>query len=136
MPVFLDTNILLYSISTAADETAKREQAMLLLERDGCVLSVQVLQEFYVQATRSSRADALTHATAAGLIRTWLRFKVQENSTAVLQDALEIKRATRFSFWDCNIVAAAAAAGCRELYSEDLTDGREIAGVRIINPFR
>ena len=136
MSVFLDTNILLYSISTDRGDAAKREQAILLLQRDDCMLSVQVLQEFYVQATRSSRSDALAHATAVGLIRTWLRFKVQENSTAVLQDALEIKRATGFSFWDCNIVAAASAAGCRELYSEDLSHGREITGIRIINPFR
>ena len=69
MAAFLDTNILLYSISSAADEAAKRHRALALLDRDDCVISVQVLQEFYVQATRSSRSDPLSHNLAAGLIR-------------------------------------------------------------------
>ena len=136
MSVFLDTNILLYSISSAAGESAKREQALLLLDRSDCVLSVQVLQEFYVQATRASRPGAQSHATAADFIRTLMRFPVQDNTLALFQDALEIKAVSGFSFWDCSIIAAARAQNCRELMTEDLADGREIAGVRIVNPFR
>ena len=64
---FFDTNILLYSISRAEDEAVKRERAVALLDKDGGALSVQVLQEFYVQATRVTRADALPHGIAAGL---------------------------------------------------------------------
>ncbi|WP_218578459.1 PIN domain-containing protein [Vineibacter terrae] len=85
MPVFLDTNILIYSISTAADESGKRDKALTLLDRDDCILSVQVLQEFYVQATRASRPDRLSQEVAAGLIRTWLRFRIQDTTVAVLQ---------------------------------------------------
>lgn len=136
MPVFLDTNVLLYSISTAPDEASKRERAIALLDRDDCALSVQVLQEFYVQATRASRMDPLSHEIAAGLIRTWLRFPVQENTAALLELALELKAARRFSFWDCAIIAAARALGCTELYSEDLSHGQRIDGVTILNPFR
>ena len=134
--IFLDTNILLYSVSTAADEGTKREQAIALVNRDDCGLSVQVLQEFYAQATRASRPDPLPHDIAAGLIRTWLRFAVQENTVAVLQGALEIKASHRFSFWDSAIIAAARALGCRELYSEDFSHGQEVEGIRIVNPFR
>ena len=134
--IFLDTNILLYSVSTAADEGTKREQAIALVNRDDCGLSVQVLQEFYAQATRASRPDPLPHDIAAGLIRTWLRFVVQENTVAVLQGALEIKASHRFSFWDSAIIAAARALGCRELYSEDFSHGQEVEGIRIVNPFR
>jgi hypothetical protein len=54
-------------------------------------LLVQVLQEFYVQATRPTRRDALPHDIAAGLIRTWLRFKVQETSVSIMTGALDIK---------------------------------------------
>jgi len=133
---FLDTNVLLYSISNAADETKKRDRALDLLDRDDCVLSVQVLQEFYVQATRASRPDPLPHDIAVGLIRTWLRFQIQENTVAILKAALEMKELHQLSFWDSAIVAAARAAGCRELYSEDLSHGRTIDGVTIINPFR
>lgn len=136
MGPFLDTNVLLYSISDAADETKKRDRALDLLDHDDCVLSVQVLQEFYVQATRASRPDPLPHDIAVGLIRTWLRFQIQENTVAILKAALEMKQLHQLSFWDSAIVAAARAAGCRELYSEDLSHGRTIDGVTIINPFR
>src|SRR5687768_16222161 len=109
MPVFLDTNILLYSIGSAADESAKREQALLLMDRNDCALSVQVLQEFYVQATRASRPGAVSHATAADFIRTVMRFPVQDNTLALFQEALEIKALSGFSLWDCSIIAAARA---------------------------
>ena len=133
---FLDTNVLLYSISRAADEEPKRERAIALLEQDDCGLSVQVLQEFYVQATRAARPDALPHDMAAGLIEAWRRFPVQDNTIAVMRGALEIRAAHGFSYWDSAIIAAARALGCRELYTEDMSHGREIEGVAIINPFR
>jgi predicted nucleic acid-binding protein len=133
---FLDTNILLYSISTAADESTKRAIAVALIEQDTCALSVQVLQEFYVQATRKSRTAPLAHDLAVAFIEKWLRFPVQENTLAVLSLALEIKAAYGFSFWDSSIVAAAKFLDCDVLYSEDLTDGQKIGGLTIINPFR
>jgi predicted nucleic acid-binding protein len=133
---FLDTNILLYSISRDRAEAAKRERAVALLDRDDVAVSVQVLGEFYVQATRPTRRDALPHDLAAGLITAWLRFPVQEITRAVLLDALEIKATHGFSYWDSAIIAAASALGCRELYTEDLTHGREIQGVRIVDPFK
>jgi predicted nucleic acid-binding protein len=133
---FLDTNILLYSISRDPAEKAKRERAVALLEEDDGALSVQVLQEFYVQATRPTRPDPLPHDIAAGLITTWTRFSVQEITLSILISALEIKAAHGFSYWDSAVVAAARALGCRTLYSEDLSHGREVEGITIINPFR
>ena len=70
---FLDTNTVLYSISRDPSEASKRERAINLLERDDGALSVQVLQEFYVQATRPTRPDPLPHDITAGVIATWLR---------------------------------------------------------------
>jgi predicted nucleic acid-binding protein len=133
---FLDTNILLYSISRDPAEAVKRERAIALLDREDGALSVQVLQEFYVQATRSSRADRLSHELAAGLIATWVRFPVQETTLSFVTEALAVKAAHGFSYWDSAIIAAARALGCRELYTEDMTHGRQIEGVMIINPFR
>ncbi|MFL4983306.1 MAG: PIN domain-containing protein [Xanthobacteraceae bacterium] len=135
-PRFLDTNILLYSISRDPAETAKRERAIMLTEADDNAVSVQVLQEFYVQATRPTRSDALPHDIAIGLIRTWLRFKVQEITVPIMLSALAIKEKYGLSYWDAAIVAAALALGCRELYTEDMTHGRELEGTTIINPFR
>ena len=134
---FLDTNVLLYSISRDAQEARKREQAITLLDGDGAAgLSVQVLQEFYVQATRTTRRDALPHLIAASLIRTWMRFEVQDITISLLTLALEIKAHHELSYWDSAVVAAARMLGCGVLYSEDMTHGREIEGVLIANPFR
>ena len=135
-PRFLDTNILLYSISRAPQEADKRRIAELLVDTGDNALSVQVLQEFYVQATRATRPDALPHDIAAGLVRTWLRFRVQETTLPVMLRALEIKAAHRLSYWDAAIVAGARALGCREILSEDMAHGREMDGVVVVNPFR
>ncbi|HWU15940.1 MAG TPA: PIN domain-containing protein [Caulobacter sp.] len=135
MPVFFDTNILLYAISPAVDEAAKREKAVQLLERQDGALSVQVLQEFYVQATRVSRTNRITNDQARELVETWTRFKVQDNTLAVLRSAIEIRTRYGFSYWDSAVVAAALAAGCTELFSEDLSHGQIVDGVRIVNPF-
>jgi predicted nucleic acid-binding protein len=136
MSRFLDTNILLYAISRDRNEATKRDIAVALLDRSDNSLSVQVLQEFYVQATRPTRPDALAHALAVDFIRTWLRFPVQEITLAVMSDALAIKAVFGLSYWDAAAVAAARALGCRELMSEDMTHGRDIDGVVIVNPFR
>jgi predicted nucleic acid-binding protein len=135
-PVFLDTNILLYSISSDPDEAGKRLRALALLDRDDVRLSVQVLQEFYVQATRMSRPDALPHEIAAGLVRAWQRFPTQDTTVAIVNAALDIKARYGFSYWDASIIASAHAQGCGELYSEDLSDGQLIGTVRVVNPFR
>ena len=66
MPRFVDTNVLLYSISTEASDQRKRDIAIALLDADDLALSVQVLQEFYVQATRATREDAISHDVATG----------------------------------------------------------------------
>jgi predicted nucleic acid-binding protein len=135
-PLFIDTNVLLYSISRDPAEARKRDIAVAIVDTDNLALSVQVLQEFYVQATRATRPDAVPHEIAVGLIRTWLRFKVQEVTLAVMLGALELKAIHGLSNWDAAIVAAARALGCLELLSEDMGHGREIEGLIITNPFR
>jgi predicted nucleic acid-binding protein len=135
-PRFLDTNIFLYSISRDPAEIARRDRAVALIDADHNALSVQVLQEFYVQATRATRSDSVPHDIAAGLIRTWLRFKVQEITVPIVTRALGIKAEHGLPYWDAVILAAANALGCRELYSEDMAHGREVEGTTIINPFR
>ena len=81
---FLDTNVLLYSVSLDPRDTGKRDQAIALLECDDIALSAQVLQEFYVQATRPSRHDPLPHADAVDLIDAWSRFPIQDITLPIL----------------------------------------------------
>jgi predicted nucleic acid-binding protein len=133
---FVDTNVLLYAVSTAPAEAPKAEAARRLLEADDLALSVQVLQEFYVQATRGSRKDRLTHEQAALLVEAWLRFPVQETTVPLMQAALETKRRHRISYWDAAVVEAARLLECDVLLSEDLAHGRNYDGVRVVNPFR
>lgn len=133
---FIDTNVLLYSISRDPAERDKRERAIALLAADDLGLSAQVLQEFYVQATRPTRRDALPHDIAAGLVRAWSRFPVQEISFAIVTSALEIHEKHGFSYWDSAIVSAAQALGCQQLLSEDMSHGRRIGDLMIHDPFR
>jgi predicted nucleic acid-binding protein len=136
MPHFLDTNILLYSISQNPAESLKRDRAIALLADDSGALSIQVLQEFYVQATRTSRADAVSHELAAGLIEAWSRFRIQDMTLPILRTALRIRKAHGFSFWDSAIVAAALALGCDRVYTEGLTHGQMVDGLALVDPFR
>lgn len=133
---FVDTNVLLYSVSRHPGEAAKRQRALAILDSGDLALSTQVLQEFYVQATRAGRRDALSHEIASGLVHAWTRFPVQDVTLAIVTAALDVRARYGFSYWDSAIVAAAQAMECRELLSEDLSHGQKIGGVRIVNPFR
>ena len=132
---FVDTNILLYAISTQAEEAEKNRKAKAILSDPDLTLSVQVLQEFYVQATRPTRTDPLTHQEATALIQYWLRHRIVPLTVQILQDALAIKSRYQTSYWDAAILAAAASAGCAQLFSEDLNPGQHYNTVRVINPF-
>lgn len=133
---FVDTNILLYSISTDPSEERKASIAEELLQARDLALSVQVLQEFYVQATRSGKPGALTHREAIDFIASWKRFPVQEMTIALMDAAFVAKNRWNISYWDAAVVESARAAGCSELLSEDLSDGQDYGGVRVIDPFR
>ncbi len=132
---FVDTNVLLYAISRDPQEHAKAERARELLRSRDLALSVQVLQEFYVQATRESRADRLTHQQAAELVGSFLRFAVQEVTTEVMLAAMATRERFGISYWDAAIVEAARACGCLLVLSEDLSDAQDYEGVRVENPF-
>ncbi len=133
---FVDTNILLYAVSRDPDEQVKADRANEILAGKDVALSVQVLQEFYVQATRVSRRDPLTHEQATKLVESFLRFPVQEITTAVMLAALATGQRFRISYWDAAILEASRALGCDIVLSEDLADGEDYGGVRVENPFR
>jgi predicted nucleic acid-binding protein len=132
---FVDTNVLLYSVSTDPAEAGKAAAAVGLLADEDLCLSVQVLQEFYVQATRLTRADPLPHDDAVAFIDTWQRFRVQEMSVALMLEALAAARRWRVSYWDAAIVEAARILDCDELLTEDLNAGQVFDGVKVVNPF-
>ena len=132
---FVDTNILLYAISTDPAETEKTAVATKLLESTDLAISVQVLQEFYVQSTRATRSGHISHEQAVALIESWLRFPVQELTIEIVRAALLAREQFQLSYWDATIVEAARALGCKVVLSEDMNAGQNYAGVRVVNPF-
>lgn len=129
---FLDTNILLYAASRAAAEQHKRATARELLGLDGVGLSVQVLAEFYVNATAKLK---LPDDKVIRVLESFESYPVVPLSEALFWTALTLKKRYQLSYWDSAILAAAAELGCHTVYSEDLNHGQIYSGLRVINPF-
>ncbi len=132
--VFIDTNVIVYADDL--DAGVKRERAQEILHQvfiDGNgVVSTQVLQEFFVAATRKL---GVAPEVARRKVELLARLDVVTIEPSFIVEAIDLHRLHSLSFWDALIVQAAAASGCRRLLTEDLQSGRSIAGVRIENPF-
>lgn len=122
---FVDTNVLLYAVGNSADERVKAEVARHILDADDLALSAQVLQEFYVQATRPSRPDPLGHRQASRLVEAFCRFPVQPVTAEVVQAAMACKDRFQISYWDAAILEAARRMRCQVVLSEDLSSGQD-----------
>ena len=133
---FVDTSVLLYAVSRDPAEQDKAKRANDILADRDLALSVQVLQEFYVQATRTSRPDAIGHSQAVRLIESFRRFGVQDITNGIMMAALDARQRFQLSYWDAAIIEACRVMGCTQVLSEDLNDGQDYAGVRVTNPFR
>jgi predicted nucleic acid-binding protein len=131
---FLDTNILVYA-EDRADPVKQGKAVELILEhkrqRTG-VVSLQVLQEFFVTVTRKLKLDV---GIARYKVEFHSRFHVAEPSVSDILAAIDMHRLHGFSFWDALVLRMAKQAGCRILLSEDMQHGRESDGVQIVNPF-
>ena len=130
--IFLDTNILLYAASGVASERTKRATARELLARNGVGLSVQVLAEFYVNATAKLK---LPEDQVIRVLQSFDEYPVLPVDEGIFWAALAIRKRYQISYWDGAIVAAAVELGCTKIFSEDLNHGQIYAGVQVINPF-
>ena len=130
---FFDTNILVYAHS--ADEPHKRKAARKLLAAhlggQTAVFSTQVLQEYFVAATRIGLPAELAQQHVA----TYAQANVVEVTTELILAAIDLHRLQKLSFWDALIVRSARAGGCTVLLSEDLQHGQSYEGVQVENPF-
>jgi predicted nucleic acid-binding protein len=134
---FIDTNILIYAHDR--DAGAKQVKAAKVLEdlweRQAGVLSVQVLQEFYVNVTRKI-PKPLSRAQARDVIQSYAAWPLAVNDAGSLMRASDIEERHGLSFWDSLIVAAAVELGADRLLSEDLQHGRRLEGLIVENPLR
>lgn len=132
---FFDTNVLVYADDKAA--AAKQRRALDLVAehrraRTG-VVSLQVLQEYFVTITRKLRVDA---AIARRKVELLAEFDVAAPELADILAAIDLHRLHNFSFWDALVIRSAKQSGCTVLFSEDMQHTSDINGLQIVNPFR
>ena len=132
---FVDTNVLLYAVSEDPAEAGKRDRARQVLSERDLAVSVQVLQEFYFQATRPTRVRRLSSESALRILEPILLFRIQAMTPDVFLDAVEISRRFQLSYRDAAIIAAAQVLGCEAIYTEDLHPGQHYGAIRALNPF-
>jgi predicted nucleic acid-binding protein len=131
---FLDSNVLVYTDDP--DAHAKRERAVALVaaaRQTGLgVISTQVMQEYFNATTRKLGTPA---EAARRKVEALARLDVVQIDPPLILAAIDLHRLHRLSIWDALIVQAAAAAGCRQLLTEDMATGSRLAGVEIVDPF-
>jgi predicted nucleic acid-binding protein len=133
---FVDTNVLAYAHDASEAERQPIARAVLeelWADRSG-VLSTQVLQEFYVVATRKFHPP-MRRTEAREIVALYSTWPVVQVDVELILDAATLEEDAQLSFWDALIVEAARRAGADRLLSEDLGTGRRIAGIEIANPF-
>ena len=135
---FLDTNVFVYAL--LASEPLKKRRALDLVElalgsHTGCT-SYQVIQEFANVATRKF-AQRFTADQCKQFIDAAMEpLNRVASGNALVSTALDLQTETRYSFYDCLVLAAALQAGADVLYTEDLQHGQLLRGtLRVVNPF-
>src|SRR5260370_5891404 len=133
-PVFVDTNVLIYAVELADPRKPRAAQSWLdeLWKSKLGRISFQVLQEFYVKVSQKGLS---TIGDARIEIRDLLSWKPVPVTAGLLERSWKIQDRYKLSFWDSLIVAAAKAASCRFLLTEDLQSGQDFDGLVVINPF-
>ena len=130
----LDTNVLIYAVSSAPTEAVKKERALDLIVNTEFGLSAQVLQEFYVNVTRKI-ATPLAPDAAVALLDEFRRFPMAPTDYPLIVAGVEISLRFGISYWDGTIIAAAERLGATTLYTEDLSHGQRYGSIQAVNPF-
>ena len=129
-----DTSVLVYAAHRQArDKHAIAADLVGRAASADCVLTLQALAEFYYVVTRKAATPV---ADAAPFVSDWAGvFEVATADGQALERAMMAVRDHSLAFWDALLWATARHAGCRLLLSEDFQDGRNLGGVRFVNPF-
>lgn len=133
--VFFDSNILVYFVDGADPQKQLIAENLIknAVINDNGVISTQSLQEFFAATTRKllcSKEKAKEYVENFSD-----SFTVEQVSVPLILKAINISIKNKFSFWDSLILSAAIQSGCIICYSEDLTNGQIVEGVKIVNPF-
>lgn len=134
--VFVDTNVLLYAddgADPAKHQRAREWLAVLWVRRCGR-LSTQVLNEYYVNATRKL-TPPIKQGDARAEVRRYQHWKPWQIDHQTVETAWAIEARFQLNYWDALIVASAQQQGCRYVLSEDLRHHQQIDSVQILDPF-
>lgn len=131
---FLDTNILLYCDDSAYQAKQAKAQELVIAHRiqQTGVVSLQILQEYFVNATRKLGLDP---GLARQKVEAYAHFYLVEPTVSDVLAAIDMHRLNGFSYWDALVIRCASQSGCSVLLTEDLQHEQIIDGVRIVNPF-
>ncbi len=132
---FLDTNVLLYAVSTNPAEADKTLAARTLMQAEDWASSAQVAAEFIRASTSPRQPKPLTRAEARRWVETWMAFPMAAVDGALVLEAVQIAEHFQTSHFDAQILAAAKRMGCATVHSEDLNHNQDYGGVRVLNPF-
>lgn len=137
VPCFVDSNVLVYRRDKGEPQKQPVAEQWIrrLWETRSGRLSVQVLEEFYQVVTRRLK-PGLPVADARREIRDYTAWDPIALTPAVVEHAWEVEDRFGLSWWDSLIVSAAQLGGCACLLTEDLQDGMDLDGLRVVNPFR
>jgi predicted nucleic acid-binding protein len=133
---FVDTNILIYAHDVSAGQKQIRARKLLedLWQSELGRLSIQVLQEFYVNVTQKV-AKPLPTEEAAQIVADLSAWEVHCPRMEDVLDAIRVQERYQVSFWDAMVIASAVALGCQILWSEDLNPGQVYDQVQVQSPF-
>jgi predicted nucleic acid-binding protein len=135
---FLDTNVLIFAIDNSSAYRRKQEIARGLIDahiqKETGVISIQVLQEFIVVATKKIKVP-LSLEEALEFIRYLSILEIVQPDFDMVVSAVQLQKRHRLSFYDSMIIQAAKTAGCTLLLSEDLQSGFRLGSLTILNPF-
>ena len=130
----LDSNVLVYAFSKAPRDAAKARVAREWISREDWGASVQILQEFYVNAVR--KPNGLSHEDALAMVEEIAGSRpVISIDVPLMRHALQLKSRYGIAYWDAAVIAGAHRLGASTLVTEDLAHGQDYGGVRVFNPF-
>ncbi|MDB6040120.1 MAG: PilT protein domain protein [Verrucomicrobiales bacterium] len=132
--VFLDSNIFLYAASGIESDAAKKAVALRLIVETDFGVSVQVLGEFYDNVRRKAKL-AISAETAAEILDLMRRRPLVEITNRLFDQAILLSLRFQIRYYDAAILAAAKQLGAVTLFSEDLNNGQDYDGVKVVNPF-
>lgn len=133
--IALDTNILAYAV-TASDVAGRHEAAISLLEQlasPGAIVPLPVFGEFFNACRKKKLVD---QELAQVRVEAWA--SVYDCPPPTIDDYLAASQLSgdhNLQYFDALMVTLAARAGATMLLSEDMHDGLEVAGLRVVNPF-